>query len=158
MPHRNRLVAVSTALVLLLALVGAPLSASASTSVAGIDMTMRYWGEEPIWSQDAGQDVAVFTALNSVDMLDANTGWAVGFVQNELPASDPKRPFVAHITGGGSTITTAAIPLSAVEFSGVSAVDSAHVWAVGTGATIEKWNGTSWTRSLPPPVSPRPSR
>jgi photosystem II stability/assembly factor-like uncharacterized protein len=148
-PQRKRFVAVSTALVLVLALIGAPLSAGAAApTVAGIDVTVRYTHEPPIPSQDTNPDTQVYTVFNGVDMLDANNGWAVGYLQNDTFGA-PKRQFVARTVDGGSTITTAEVSPSLV-LNGVSARDATHVWAVGTGAQILKWNGTTWAAQAAP--------
>jgi photosystem II stability/assembly factor-like uncharacterized protein len=154
MPNRTRFVAVVAALSLVLAVVGPPLSASAiGTTVAGISMApMLYSGEPVIPGSEGSGDIQVYTAFNAVDMLDANSAWAVGWIQNDA-GNIQKRQFVARITGGGSTIATAEVSPDQ-SLNGVSAVDSTHVWAVGTGAQILKWSGgsdlSSWAAQAAP--------
>ena len=152
MLKRKRPVAIVATLSLLLAITGGLSSASAvGAPVAGVTMALRYWGEPAIPPQDSYPAVSVYTVLGGVDMLDANNGWAVGSIVNELPAGAPKRPFIVRTTAGGSTIATAEVTAaSSTTLSGVSAVDATHAWAVGSGGTILKWDGTQWT----PQVSP----
>lgn len=150
MLDRKRPVAMVTVLSILLAMTFGLSSAGALPQpVAEIDTTLRYQGEPEIPGGETTPIIQVYTAINAIDMLDASNAWAVGSIQNDYSATAAKRPFIARTTDGGSTITTAEVAPNGV-LNGVSAVDSANAWAVGTGAMIRKWDGVSWTAQVPP--------
>jgi alpha-tubulin suppressor-like RCC1 family protein len=97
-----------------------------------------------------GTDGLKDVVFNSVSAVSGSDAWGVG----ALNALSSSQPLAEHYDG--KTWQTAAVPLpagaSVGELSGVDAVSSGNVWAVGSvgqgsgsqRTLIEHWNGTSW--------------
>jgi hypothetical protein len=95
--------------------------------------------------------------LTATAAIADNDIWAVGYTQTTTTeAGTFDVPFAEHFNGTSWTsVPTPALPVdtytgsSYARFTGVAAVSSNDVWAVGgggsNGALIEHWNGTAWS-------------
>lgn len=92
-----------------------------------------------------------FSVLNSVSALASNDVWAAGFYMNRQKAED--QTFIAHWNGSQWSIVSSPNVGNGSILTGVTAISSSDVWAVGTSnyasrqvshTLIEQWNGTSW--------------
>ena len=107
---------------------------------------------------DPSQSGAVSLDLNAVSAASSNDVWAIGDLFN--PSSDHFVGLAMH--WNGSTWTNVPVPAaqtpSDVILSGVAAVASNDVWAVGEpgangSALMEHWNGSQWSVVSLPAVS-----
>jgi hypothetical protein len=107
---------------------------------------------------DPAQSGAASLDLNAVSAASSNDVWAVGDLFN--PSSDHFVGLAMH--WNGSTWTNVPVPAaqtpSDVVLSGVAAVASNDVWAVGEpgangSALMEHWNGSQWSVVSLPAVS-----
>ncbi|HVB21858.1 MAG TPA: hypothetical protein VNG51_07940 [Ktedonobacteraceae bacterium] len=102
------------------------------------------------WSIVPSPNHGWFPILYSVAAVSASDIWAVGLTH----ASDHVtfQPLIEHWNGTAWSIVASSAPSGSVSLSGVTAVSSTDVWAMGVvmnGAAgqplIEHWDGTSWT-------------
>lgn len=91
------------------------------------------------WTFQAGSQYG----LEAVDMLDAQTGWAVGYF------GEVRRTVNGGVTwtsvGGGNV-------LGSVNLLGVSALDADHAWVTGYGRFVARTSngGATWTKEVIP--------
>src|SRR5258708_20519426 len=92
--------------------------------------------------------------VESVPMISARYGWAVGFSAGNFGAG---RTIILHWDGTAWKLAPSPSPGNGASLIGVAATSASNAWAVGfTGASktlIVHWTGTAWPR-LPSP-SPR---
>lgn len=75
-----------------------------------------------------------------------------------MNSSTVNQSIVEHWDGTSWSVVPNEHPGGFHELTGIAAVSSADVWAVGSGTTqplIEHWNGTSWSIVPSPAVSGR---
>ncbi len=89
-----------------------------------------------VWSTQNGGG---WDTLNSVCMLNSSLGWAVGDYYRQYTT-------IYRYNGAIWSVVDTGFSNRDVDLFGVSGYDSNNVWAVGSGGTIIKWGGSSWTR------------
>ncbi len=105
------------------------------------------------WTQVAAADPSSdFSGLTGVSCDSTSDCWAVGSTaQYVSPTSNTSVEYIVH--WNGTTWTSSSAP-GAGPLSGVVALASNNVWAVGTDPStgnilIEHWNGTAWSTAGP---------
>ena len=88
-----------------------------------------------VWSQVSISDTASSYGLNSVAMVSANDGWAVGYGG------------ILHWNGNNWIQATSPVTYT---LNSVTMVSSNDGWAVGDSGTILHWNGNTWNQMNSP--------
>ncbi len=91
--------------------------------------------------------------LFSVSAASASSIWTVGFLTNNTSGQTPNdQTLIEHWNGSHWSVVKSPNPGSSSDhLTGVAAVSTSDVWAVGNGKTssgktlIEHWNGSSWS-------------
>jgi hypothetical protein len=132
----------------------------------GVFYSSDYDGEQPLvehWDGTAWATVDVPAPwpayFNDVDAISANDVWVVGTFN---PPDDISFPLTEHWDGTAWTIVGAPLQDGPTVLTGVSAVSSTDIWAVGYTYTqdyfypehpvTEHWDGAAW--SIAPSPSP----
>lgn len=97
-------------------------------------------------------------SLNAITAVSARDLWAVGSYDATDCCEKGSGPLTEHWDGvRWRVVASPNIPhsvegnIAGITFSGVAAVTTRDIWAVGTG--MEHWNGTRW-RIIPSPIGP----
>jgi len=84
-------------------------------------------------------------AFNAVSFADADNGWAVGLLKDNVYSTGTYTSFIARTSDGGGSWTQQIIsPASADELYSVLAVSPSSAWAVGANGKLVKWDGSTW--------------
>ncbi len=75
--------------------------------------------------------------LNSVSMIDATAGWAVGDYISLYTT-------IYQYDGSGWNNVETGFVNQNIDFKSVSAYNASNVWAVGEAGTVIKWGGSAW--------------
>src|SRR5262249_9742487 len=112
------------------------------------------WNVSPILTPGVIQDLRGVAATSPSD------AWAVGFYD---PTRGSATPLVEHFNGQAWSLSS--VPLGSFTgggLSGITALASTNVWAVGFGAgtggtLVEHWDGAKWTLITSPNHGSDPS-
>ncbi len=99
------------------------------------------------WSVESPMGLPYNTRLTSIHMLNANEGWAVGYVSSSGPPPTYHCATLRYFAGVWSSV---ACP-SSTRLRSVYMRSSNDVWAVGDLGPMLHFNGSTWTPVTPPP-------
>lgn len=123
-------------------------------SISGSIQTLTEHWNGTGWSIVPGSNPVMFNWLNGVAAASSNDVWAVG--TDEASSTSAERTLIEHWDGTGwSVVPSPNVGTGYNSLSGVAAISSNDVWAVGSyeesnypydnQTLIEHWDGTSWS-------------
>jgi hypothetical protein len=101
------------------------------------------------WSLVIGPGLgSSYGSISSLAVVSANDIWAVG-TSRGFARRSPILPLTEHWNGSAwSIVSTPALSTSSGFLSGVTALSTSNVWAVGGNyngsPVVEQWNGSAW--------------
>src|SRR6266571_4140414 len=109
----------------------------------------RYSSTSCQWSVVPSPNGSSSSGLSAVAAVSANDVWAVGSSGSQMSGG---QTLIEHWNGSSWSVVKSPNPGSSSDhLTGVAAVSTSDVWAVGNGKTssgktlIEHWNGSSWS-------------